>query len=403
MLTGLLRTAAAAALLAAAGALPAQAADDPVRIAFITDMSGVYSDLDGRGGLEAITMAVEDAGGEVLGRKVEILSADHQSKADIASAQAREMVARQDIDLLLGGTNSAANLAMQSIMTEAGRPFISIGGTTPRLTGPDCTPWTIAYFYDTTSLARSVGAAATRSAGKTWYFLTADYTFGHSLEEDATAVVKQNGGEVLGSVRHPLGTTDFSAFLLSAQASGAEVLALANAGPDLVNAIKGAKEFGLTDSMKLASLLMFIGDIHALGLENTQGLLMTEAWNFNLSPEAQSFADRFYEKMGKMPNGLQAAEYSATRTYLRAVEEAGTTDPDAVMKKMKSMEIDDMYGKGYIREDGRFVHDLYLFRTKTPEESTGEWDLLELVTTVPGEEAFGKEPNASCEFASKQG
>lgn len=396
-----MRLAAVALFASAAASSAAHAADDKVRIGFITDMSGVYSDLDGEAGLEAIRMAVADAGGKVLGREIDVLAADHQGKADIASAQAREMLERQGIDLLIGGTNSAANLAMQAVMTEAKRPFISIGGTSPRLTREDCSPYTVAYTFDTTALARSAGAAVTRAGGKTWYFITVDYTFGDSLQADTAKVVEANGGTVLGSIRHPLGASDFSSFLLSAQGSGAEILGMANAGPDLVNTVKGANEFGLTDTMKLASLLMFINDVHSLGLDNTRGLLLTKTWYWDLTPESRDFARRFYDKFGRMPNGLQAADYSAARTYLKAVEQAGSTDPDKVMAALKSLQIDDMYGKGYVRKDGRFMHDLYLFQTKAPEESKEPWDYLELIATIPAEEAFGTEPDPLCAFAAE--
>jgi len=378
---------------------PAQAAQDKLRIGFITDMSGVYSDLDGPGGLEAIRMAIADHGGRVLGRGIEIISADHQSKADIASVKAREMVDREDISLLIGGTNTAANLAMNQVMASKKRPFISIGGTSPRLTGEDCSPYTVAYLYDTAALAKSTGAAVTQTGGRSWFFLTADYTFGHSLQSETAAVVKASSGEVKGSVRHPLGTTDFSSFLLQAQASKAEVLGLANAGSDLVNAIKGAKEFGLTSSMKLAALLMFVTDVHALGLETAQGLLMTEAWYWDLNPATREFAERFHRKLGKMPNALQAAEYSAVSSYLRAVESSGTDQPEKVMAALKSAKIDDFYGRGHIRADGRFVHDLYLLQVKAPAESKRTWDYLRLVSTIPGEEAFNSLAESKCQLA----
>ena len=372
---------------------------EPIRIGFITDMSGIYSDLDGPNGLEAIRMAIADAGGEVLGRKVEVIYADHQSKADIASTKAREMVDRQGIHLLLGGTNTAANLAMNKIAGEKKRVFITIGGTSPRLTGEECTPYTVAYSFDTVALAKSTGTAVTKKGGTSWYFLTADYTFGHSLEEETAAVAKANGAEIKGSSRHPLNTADFSSYLLSAQSSKAKVLGFANAGGDLVNAIKAAREFGVTRTMDIAALLMFINDIHALGLQTTQGLMMTDAWYWDLNAETRKFASRFFQKTRKMPNSLQAADYSAVSTYLKAVKAAGTDDADAVMRQLKSMKIQDMYGSGFIRKDGRYVHDLYLLQVKAPQDSKMPWDYLKVVATVPGAQAFNRLEDSKCPLA----
>ena len=372
---------------------------EPIRIGFITDMSGIYSDLDGPNGLEAIRMAIADAGGEVLGRKVEVIYADHQSKADIASTKAREMVDRQGIHLLLGGTNTAANLAMNKIAGEKKRVFITIGGTSPRLTGEECTPYTVAYSFDTVALAKSTGTAVTKKGGTSWYFLTADYTFGHSLEEETAAVAKANGAEIKGSSRHPLNTADFSSYLLSAQSSKAKVLGFANAGGDLVNAIKAAREFGVTRTMDIAALLMFINDIHALGLQTTQGLMMTDAWYWDLNAETRKFASRFFQKTRKMPNSLQAADYSAVSTYLKAVKAAGTDDADAVMRQLKSMKIQDMYGSGFIRKDGRYVHDLYLLQVKAPQDSKMPWDYLKVVATVPGAQAFSRLEDSKCPLA----
>ncbi len=372
---------------------------EPLRIGFVTDMSGIYSDLDGPNGLEAIRMAVADFGGQVLGRKVEVVYADHQSKADIASSKAREMLDRQGVSLLVGGTNTAANLAMNKLAAEKKRVFFTIGGTSPRLTGEECTPYTVAYLFDTAALAKSTGGAVTRNGGRSWYFLTADYSFGHSLEEETSAIARANGAEIKGSARHPLGTADFSSYLLAAQTSKAKVLGFANAGGDLVNSIKAAREFGLTKTMDIAALLMFINDIHALGLPTTQGLLMTDAWYWDLNPATRQFARRFFEKTKKMPNSIQAADYSAVSTYLKAVKQAGTDEPDAVMRVLKSMPLDDVFGRGKIRKDGRYVHDLYLLQAKTPKESTQPWDYLKVVATVPGAEAFNRIEDSKCPLA----
>lgn len=377
------------------------AAEEPLRIGFITDMSGVYSYLDGPNGLEAIRMAIDDAGGEVLGRKIEVLSSDHQSKADIASVKARELFDRQNISLLLGGTNTATNLAMNQVAGEKKRVFISIGGTSPRLTGEDCTPYSVSYLFDTASLARSTGEAVTKNGGKSWFFITADYTFGQSLEEETSAVVKANGGEIKGSVRHPLNTSDFSSYLVTAQASKAQILGLANAGGDLINSLKAAREFGALKTMSPAALLMFINDVHALGLPTTQGLMMTDAWYWDLNDQTRAFANRFYKKTKMMPNSLQAAEYSAVRTYLTAVTNAKTDQPDAVMAAMKSMKINDIFGQGYIRKDGRYVHDMYLLQVKTPGESKMPWDYMKVVSTIPGDTAFASSATSKCSYAIK--
>lgn len=383
----------AACIAGALACLGAHAQQDkPLRIGFVTDMSGIYSDLDGPNGLEAIRMAVADAGGSVLGRKIEVVYADHQSKADIASTKAREMFDVHGVSLLVGGTNTAANLAMNKIVAEKKKVFISVGGTSPRLTGAECTPYTVSWLFDTAALARSTGAAVTKNGGSSWFFLTADYTFGHSLEAETAAVVKANGGDVRGSVRHPLNAPDFSAFLLTAQGSKAKVLGLANAGGDVVNSIKSAREFGLTKTMSLAALLMFVNDVHALGLNATQGLMMTDAWYWDLNPQTRQFASRFFEKAKKMPNSIQAADYSAVSTYLKAVKQAGTDDADRVMATLKSTKLDDVFGSGYIRSDGRYVHDLYLFQAKTPGESTRAWDYLKTVSKIPGEQAFTLPP-----------
>lgn len=379
----------------------AAANTEPLRIGFITDMSGIYSYIDGPNGLEAIRMALEDAGGQVLGRKIEVISADHQGKADIASTRAREMIDRQGVSLLLGGANTAANLAMNQVAGEKKRVFITIGGTSPRLTNEDCTPYTVAYLFDTAALAKSTGAAVTRNGGSSWYFLTADYAFGHSLEAETAAVVKANGGTVTGSVRHPINSSDFSSFLVGAQTSKAKVLGMANAGGDLVNAIKGAREFGVTKTMSLAALLMFINDIHALGLPTTQGLMMTDAWYWDLNAETRKFADRFFQRTKVMPNSFQAAEYSAVSTYLKAVQAAGTDAAEAVMSKLKSLPVDDVFGSGQIRADGRYVHDLYLLQAKAPGESKRPWDYLKVVTKVPGAEAFAPLSETKCSFLKK--
>jgi branched-chain amino acid transport system substrate-binding protein len=379
-----------------AASASAQVSGDVVRIGFITDISGLYSDIDGQGGVEAIKMAVADFGGTVLGKKIEVLSADHQNKADIAASKAREWFDQQGLDLLIGGTNSGTSLAMAKVAAEKKHPFIAIGAGTARLTNEECTPYTVHYAYDTVAMAKGTGSAVVKQGGKSWFFLTADYAFGHSLESDTTNVVKANGGQVLGSVKHPLSASDFSSFLLQAQSSKAQILGLANAGGDTINAIKAANEFGVTKSMKLAGLLMFINDVHSLTLNLTQGMYLTDSWYWDRNDATRKWARRYFDKMKKMPSSLQAADYSATLTYLNAVKAAGTDDPDKVMAKLKSTKIDDLYAKGTIRPDGRMVHDMYLMQVKTPKESKGAWDYYKLVSTIPGEQAYTTKSESKC-------
>ncbi|MBK4737100.1 ABC transporter substrate-binding protein [Noviherbaspirillum sp. DKR-6] len=375
----------------------AQISGDTVKIGFITDLSGLYSDIDGQGGAEAIKMAIADFGGSVNGKKIELVTADHQNKADIAASRAREWFDRDGVDMLIGGTNSATGLSMAKVAAEKKKPFISIGAGTARLTNEECTPYTIHYAYDTVALAKGTGGAVVKQGGKTWYFLTADYAFGASLENDTSAVVKANGGQVLGSVKHPLSASDFSSFLLQAQASKAQILGLANAGGDTINAIKAANEFGVTKSMKLAGLLMFINDIHSLTLPLTKGMYLTDSWYWNQNDQTRAFAKRYFDKMKKMPSSLQAADYSAATQYLNAVKAVGTDDTEKVMAHLRSSKINDMYAKnGTIRPDGTMVHDMYLMQVKEPKDSKTPWDYFNIVQTIPGDEAFTTKAETKC-------
>ncbi len=370
---------------------------DVIRIGFISDLSGTYADIDGPGGAEAIRMAIAEAGGQIQGKKIELLTADHQNKADIASSKAREWFDQQGLDLLIGGTNSAANLAMAKVAAEKKRPFIVIGAGSAKLTNEDCSPYTIHYAYDTVALARGTGSAVVKAGGKSWFFLTADYAFGQSLESDTSVVVKASGGTVVGSVKHPLSASDFSSYMLQAQASQASILGLANAGGDTINAIKAAAEFGVTKTMKLAGLLMFIQDVHSLGLKATEGLYLTDSWYWNQSPEARAWAMKFKEKMKKMPSSLQAADYSAATQYLKAVAALKTDDADSVLKYLHETKLSDIYAKdATVRPDGRNVHDMYLFQVKAPAESKEPWDYLKLVATIPGAEAFTTKAETKC-------
>ena len=375
---------------------------DVVRIGIITDMSSLYSDIDGQGGVEAIRMAIADMKGEVAGKKIELLFADHQNKADVASSKAREWFDTQGLDMLVGGTNSATALAMAKVAAEKKKPFIVIGAATARLTNEDCNPYTIHYAYDTVALANGTGNAVVKAGGKSWYFLTADYAFGASLQNDTSEVVRKAGGQVVGSVRHPLNASDFSSFLLQAQASKAQILGLANAGGDTVNSIKAANEFGVTRTMKLAGLLMFINDVHSLGLKTTEGMYLTDGWYWNQSPEARAWSRRFFEKMKRMPSMLQAADYSATTHYLKAVAATGTDDADAVIKKMKETPVNDFYAKGgRIGPDGRHRYDMYLMQVKSPKDSKEPWDYYNVVQRIPADEAYTKLADSKCPLLKK--
>ncbi|KIG02736.1 ABC transporter substrate-binding protein [Caballeronia concitans] len=375
----------------------AQAADaNSVKIGFVTDLSGLYADIDGQGGLEAIRMAIADFGGKVNGKPIELVYADHQNKADIAASRAREWIDRDGVNVIIGGTNSATALSTAQVSAEKKVPYINIGAGADNLTNEQCSPYTVHYAYDTMALAKGTGSAVTKQGGKTWYFLTADYAFGKALEKNTSDVVKANGGQVLGAVRHPLSASDFSSFLLQAQGSKAQVLGLANAGGDTINSIKAAKEFGINKSMKIAALLIFLSDIHSLGLETTQGLVATDSWYWNKDDKTREWAKRYFAKMKKMPTSLQAADYSAVTTYLKAVKAVGSTDNDKVMAEMKKTKIDDFYAKGYIRQDGAMIHDMYLMEVKKPSESKEPWDYYKITATIPGDQAFGTKAESRC-------
>ncbi|WP_322067037.1 ABC transporter substrate-binding protein [Burkholderia ubonensis] len=375
----------------------AQAPATPVKIGFATDMSGLYSDIDGAGGVEAVKMAISDFGGQVAGKKIELLAFDHQNKPDIASTRSRELIDVQKVNLLLGGVNSAVGLAMSKIAAEKKVVYISVGAGTARLTNEECTPYTINYALDTIAQARVAGKAVTNQGGKTWFFLVADYAFGHSLEKDTSEVVRSNGGKVIGSVRHPVSASDFSSYLMQAQGSRAQVLALADAGSDLHNAIKTATEFGINKSMRMTALMQFISDTHAMGLGVTQGMYLSDAWYWDLNDQTRVWSKRFFEKTKKIPTVLQAGAYSATLHYLNAVRSVGATDADKVMARMKESKINDIFAKnGYIRSDGRMVHDYYLMEVKKPSESKYPWDYYKVVKTVPGEQAFNTKAESKC-------
>ena len=384
-------------VLGAAGLMASTAhAQDKVKIGFITDMSSLYADVEGKNGGVAIQMAIDDFGGKVLGKPIELLTADHQNKADIAASKAREWIDTQGLTMIFSGTNSGTALALAKIAEEKKRVMINNGAASSALTNDQCTPYTVHYAYDTVALAKGTGGAIVDGGGKSWFFLTADYAFGHALEADTSKVVTDKGGTVVGAVRHPLNASDFSSFLLQAQNSKAQILGLANAGGDTINSIKAAKEFGIGNSMKLAGLLIFFSDVHSLGLRNTEGLQFTTSWYWDLNDETRKFADKFMAKTKRRPTEIQAADYSATMNYLKAVEAAKTTDADKVMEAWRAMKMNDFFGSGYLRADGRYVHDMYLMQVKSPSESKGTWDYYKLIKKLPGEQVFTTKAESKC-------
>ena len=377
---------------------------DVVKIGVLTDMSGVYADYGGPGAVAAAKLAVQDFGGKIFGKPIEVVNADHQNKPDIAKNVTQQWFDRDGVDMTVENLNSSVALAVQALGKEKNKITIVTGAATSRLTNEDCAPATgVHYLMDTIALANVVGKAVVKDGGNTWYFLTADYAFGHSLEKDTGDVVKAAGAKVNGAVRHPLSTNDFSSFLLQAQTSGAKVVGLANAGGDTVNSIKAAAEFGITKKQNLAALLMLLTDVHAIGLNTAQGLYLTEGWYWDLNPETRAWADKFSKVMnGRKPNSNHAAVYSSTLHYLKAVQAAGTDDTAAVMKKMRETPINDMFAKGgKLREDGRMVHDMYLFQVKSPAESKAPWDYYTLKGTVKGDEAFQSVAAGKCTAVKK--
>jgi branched-chain amino acid transport system substrate-binding protein len=388
---------AAAALFAATTPAQAQISGDTIKIGIITDMAGVYGDIDGMGGVEAIRMAIADMGGAVNGKKVEVLYAEHQNKADVAASKAREWFDTQGLDMLIGGTNSATALAMSKVAAEKKKPFLVVGAASSALTNDQCSPYTVHWAYDTVALAKGTGSAVVKSGGKTWFFLQADYAFGAALQADTAAVVTAAGGTIVGTVKHPLSASDFSSFVLQAQASKAQILGMANAGGDTVNTIKAANEFGVTKTMKLAGLLVFINDIHALGLKTTQGMYLTDSWYWNQNAETRAWSRRFFEKFKRMPSSVQAGDYSAALEYLKAVKATKSDDADKVLAQMRKTPINDVFAKGgFIRADGRMVHDMYLMQVKSPEQSTEPWDYYNVVQTIKGEDAWTAKADTKC-------
>jgi branched-chain amino acid transport system substrate-binding protein len=384
-----------AALLLFTGAARA---DDTVKIGVLADMSSLYADLGGPGAVVAVQMAVDDFGGTVLGKKIEVVSADHQNKPDVGASIARQWFDEQGVSMITDLTTSSVALAVQEVGRQKNKVTLVVSAASSDLTGKACSPTSIHWAYDTTALANGTGAAVVKAGGDSWFFITADYAFGHSLEKDTAAVVEANGGKVLGSVDVPLNTADFSSFLLQAQASKAKVVGLANAGGDTVNSIKQAAEFGLVaGGQKLAGLLIFISDIHSLGLQTAQGLQLTESFYWDQDDQTRAWSKKFFDKTNREPTMAQAGDYSATMNYLQAVKAAGTLDSAAVMKELKSKPINDfVIRNGHIQEDGSLVHDMYLYEVKKPSDSTGPWDLYKLIATIPGDQAYKRPRGNEC-------
>jgi branched-chain amino acid transport system substrate-binding protein len=382
------------------GAAHAQISDDVVKIGVLTDMSSLYADATGRGSLAGVEMAVADYGGKVKGKPVVVVSADHQNKPDVGVNIARNWYDNEKVDAIFDVPTSSVALPVSALTREKNKIMMNSGAGTSDLTGTACSPNTVHWTYDTYALSNVAGRAMVKRGEDTWFFITADYAFGAALERDAAAVVKENGGTVVGEVRHPLNSSDFSSFLLQAQASKAKVVALANAGGDGTNALKQASEFGIVKGgQKIIALLQEITDSHALGTKEAQGLILTDAFYWDMNDDARAFSKRFNDKVGHMPTMIQAGLYSATMHYLKAIDAVGTDDATKVMAQMKATPIHDFFAKdGRIREDGRMVHDMYLFEVKKPEESNGEWDLYKLLATVPGEQAFRPIDKGGCPF-----
>jgi branched-chain amino acid transport system substrate-binding protein len=387
----------------AAAPAAAKISDGVVKLGILTDLSGLYSDLSGTGSVLAARMAIDDfQAREKPAFKIELVSADHQNKGDVASNKAREWFERDNVDMIGDLVTTSTALAVMPIAKEKNRITIVSGAASTGITGKACTDLNVHYVYDTYALANGTGKAVVKQGGDTWFFLTADYAFGHSLEKDTGAVVQANGGKVLGAVRHPFPGTDFSSFLLKAQSSGAKVIGLANAGTDTTNSIKQAAEFGVTPKQSLAGLLMFITDVHSLGLKTTQGMYLTEGFYWDLNAETRAWSKRFFEKHKKMPTMAQAGVYSSTMHYLKAVKATGTDEAQAVMKKMKETPINDFFAKnGRIREDGRHVHDFYLLQVKKPEESKYPWDYYHVRQTIPAADAVVPADKSECPLLKK--
>lgn len=379
-------------------------AQTTVKIGVLTDLSGPYADLSGQGSIIGTQLAIEEFRAQNKNVSVEVISADHQNKPDIGAAIVRKWFDQEGVDAVVDIANSGVALAVSQIAREKNKVFLGTGPASSDLTGKACSPNTFHWVYDTYSVSHGTGGALVKAGGDSWFFLTADYAFGHALERDTSAIVRTNGGTVAGSVKHPLNTSDFSSFLLQAQSAKTKVIGLANAGSDMINAVKQASEFGITaNGTKLAALLAFITDVHSLGLKTAHGLVLTEAYYWNLNDDTRKFAKRFAEKApGRVPSQIHAGAYSATLHYLKAIAAVGNKSTAPVLVEMKKMPVEDIvFGKGSIREDGRVLHDMYLFEVKKPEESAGAWDYYKLLAKIPANEAFRPLSESQCPLVKK--
>lgn len=392
-----MKSALLAAVATSALLLAAPASAQGVKIGILNDQSGVYADYGGKYSVEAAKMAIEDFGGEVLGQKIEMITADHQNKPDLATSIARRWYDADNVDMITELTTSSVALAVQDLSKEKKKIDIVVGAATSSITGSACSPYGFHWAFDTHALAVGTGGALTKAGGDSWFFLTADYAFGYALEKDTSEIVTHSGGKVLGSVRVPLNSSDFSSFLLQAQSSKAKIVGLANAGQDTTNSIKQAAEFGIVQGgQKLAGLLMTIAEVNGLGLPAAQGLVLTEGFYWDQNDTTRAFSERFFRRTGRMPSMIHAGTYSATLSYLKAVKAAGTKDAEAVSKKLKELPVDDAFAKGKVLENGRMVHDMYLFEVKKPSESKKPWDYYKQLAVVPGDQAFFTAKESGC-------
>nr|WP_246533302.1 ABC transporter substrate-binding protein [Pseudomonas lalucatii] len=387
----------------AAGSASAEISDKEIRIGYLADMSGAYRDLGGPGGLEALNMAIEDFGGQINGAKIVVVSADDRNSPDVGANTTREWIDRRNVDMVAGLVSSAVTIAVTRILEESNKLGLVSISASSAITNEYCTPNHIHWVYDTYAMANGTAKAIVKEGGDKWFILAADYAFGHAMEADVERTVTEAGGKVVGKARHPLASSDFSSYILQAQSSGANTIGLANAASDTVNAITTAKQFGLVDSgQSLAGLMVFINDVHALGLEATQGLQLTTGWYWDQDEESRAWAQRFHERTKRMPTMVQAGIYSSTRHYLQAIKDVGSDEAQAVRKRMMATPVNDMFTKnGRIREDGRMVYDMHLAQVKSPAESTGEWDLYKIVRTIPAELAFRPLAESKCKLVNK--
>ncbi len=386
-----------------ASAAQAEISNDEIRIGYLADMSGTYRDLSGPGGLEALNMAIEDFGGQVNGKKIVVFSADDLNKPDVGANTVRQWVDERNVDMVTGMVASSVVLAASKVVEQSGKLALISGAAASSLTNEYCSPNHIHWTYDSYALANGTAKSVLADGGKNWFILTADYAFGHAMEADISKVVEADGGKVVGKVRHPFPSSDFSSYILQAQGSGADVIAFANAGADTVNSLMTASQFGVAQSgQKLAGMVVFLNDVHAMGLGVTQGLMLTTGWYWDMNDESRAWAQRYHQRFGKMPGMVPAGIYSATMNYLNAVKATGSDEAQAVRTQMMATPVNDMFAKnGKVRADGRMVHDMYLVQVKTPAESKGEWDLYKIVRTIPGDEAYRPVSESKCKLLTK--